>query len=686
MNRPEPNEKPLQSWKEIAVYLERDVRTAHRWEKEAGLPVRRHTDKRHASVYAYPSEIEAWRAARPLQAEESSIALWKRPRLWVAVGALAAAAAAIIYGPFLNPKAPTAEAADGAMRAELVPNGVADPASSLSRDGRWLLYPDWSTGDLAIRELATSKDRHLTHKGTWDGDKSMAEWNAMSPDGRYAAYSWFDAPNNRMQVRVVAVDQPDGPAEPTVLFNSPSEEDYVEVEAWLDDSRVLFLRTAEDRATRLMVGDRRNGENSALKSFGWVHPDEISASPDGRWIAYGLQGDVFVMASDGAQETRVTEHPAADTPAFWTPDGSHLAFRSDRAGRNDLWAIQVVDGRQVASPKLVHSGLNVAQTTGITQGGEFYYLTNSGTVDIFETSVDIAAGRVIEPPKAIDLSVVGKNRSPKHSPDGRSMAYFSERPQSGTVVVLRDLATGTERDLTASKARLHDVSWAPNSANLLYSGRDSQGRRAIYSINTDGGDPKLLFYPHSNASFNVGWMPDGGSVHYGDTLTGGGEGVFIQDLATGQHRLAMPIKGYTVVSPSPDGKQFAVYNRPPEDGAPGDGLIVIGVFDIATGKMQHLAEFQRPERADQSTAWTPDGKMILFWKRNKDDRQGTRELWAIPVDGGVPKSLGLRVTQASSTGMLDIHPDGKRIVFHGGSAKREMWKLSNFLDRIASSD
>ena len=47
-----PGEKPLQSWKEIAAYLERDVRTARRWEQAEGLPVRRHRSSSRSSVYA----------------------------------------------------------------------------------------------------------------------------------------------------------------------------------------------------------------------------------------------------------------------------------------------------------------------------------------------------------------------------------------------------------------------------------------------------------------------------------------------------------------------------------------------------------------------------------------------------------------------------------------------------------
>jgi TolB-like protein len=54
-------EDRLDSWKEIAAYLTRGVRTVRRWEREEGLPVHRHQHRVLGSVYAYKSEIEAWR-------------------------------------------------------------------------------------------------------------------------------------------------------------------------------------------------------------------------------------------------------------------------------------------------------------------------------------------------------------------------------------------------------------------------------------------------------------------------------------------------------------------------------------------------------------------------------------------------------------------------------------------------
>jgi TolB-like protein/Flp pilus assembly protein TadD len=50
----------LESWKEIAAYLNRDVRTVQRWEKTEGLPVKRHQHDKGSTVYAFPADLDAW--------------------------------------------------------------------------------------------------------------------------------------------------------------------------------------------------------------------------------------------------------------------------------------------------------------------------------------------------------------------------------------------------------------------------------------------------------------------------------------------------------------------------------------------------------------------------------------------------------------------------------------------------
>ena len=61
----------LDSWKEIAVYLGRDVRTVQRWERREGLPIHRQQHDKLGSVYAFRHEIDTWRAARTHQPEEA---------------------------------------------------------------------------------------------------------------------------------------------------------------------------------------------------------------------------------------------------------------------------------------------------------------------------------------------------------------------------------------------------------------------------------------------------------------------------------------------------------------------------------------------------------------------------------------------------------------------------------------
>jgi TolB-like protein len=63
----EPSQAPserLESWKEIAAYLRRDVRTVQRWEQTDGLPVHRHKRAHRPIPYAFKAELDAWWTSR----------------------------------------------------------------------------------------------------------------------------------------------------------------------------------------------------------------------------------------------------------------------------------------------------------------------------------------------------------------------------------------------------------------------------------------------------------------------------------------------------------------------------------------------------------------------------------------------------------------------------------------------
>jgi hypothetical protein len=95
-----PQGRRLESWKEIAVYLGRDVTTVRRWEKGERLPVHRHVHHKLGSVYAYTTELDACgvtgrqlrqlieriRAQTRNRSEGGAIYAWlprSRPWLWL---------------------------------------------------------------------------------------------------------------------------------------------------------------------------------------------------------------------------------------------------------------------------------------------------------------------------------------------------------------------------------------------------------------------------------------------------------------------------------------------------------------------------------------------------------------------------------------------------------------------------
>ena len=83
----------LESWKEIAAYLGRDVTTVRRWEKREGLPVHRLQHSRLGSVYAYTAELDAWRIERVPDVATGGMGADQAPptgrRVWTIVALIA---------------------------------------------------------------------------------------------------------------------------------------------------------------------------------------------------------------------------------------------------------------------------------------------------------------------------------------------------------------------------------------------------------------------------------------------------------------------------------------------------------------------------------------------------------------------------------------------------------------------
>lgn len=118
----------LDSWKAISAYLGRDESTVRRWERDAGLPVRRVPGARRSSVFANSAELDAWlnmsapgardapAATSPMPAQAPARSAFGRKPLWLAVVALSVAGAALAVWHLA--------AHEAIARAELAPTGI----------------------------------------------------------------------------------------------------------------------------------------------------------------------------------------------------------------------------------------------------------------------------------------------------------------------------------------------------------------------------------------------------------------------------------------------------------------------------------------------------------------------------------------------------------------------------------
>ena len=151
-------EERLDSWKEIAAYLKRDVTTVQRWEKRERMPVHRHLHDRIGSVYAFSSELDAWVQSRKLRLEEEELSAERtaegevdvrptgisRARPWLVLGGVAGLA--LIAVTYVMLRGHTGRTTQTKMRSLAVL-----PLSNLSGDSTQEYLADEMTEELCGR-------------------------------------------------------------------------------------------------------------------------------------------------------------------------------------------------------------------------------------------------------------------------------------------------------------------------------------------------------------------------------------------------------------------------------------------------------------------------------------------------------------------------------------------------------
>lgn len=566
-----------------------------------------------------------------------------------------------------------------------------DVTGSVSPDGRLLSYVDWTSGDLAVRDLQTGEDRRLTNKGSWLESDEFALFSVISPDGKQVAYAWYNR-DGSWDLRVVGLDG----SEPRVLYRD-ERVPYVEPRDWSPDGRhVLALFQGRDRDQRIVLVAVAEGSVRVLKALGPHYPRKITFSPDGRFVLYDARPkedspnrDIFLLSIEARREVPFIQHPANDLLLGWSPDGNWVLFASDRSGTLDAWIVRVADGRPQDAPVLVERDIGTGPIAGLglTRNGSYYYGTVTWTTALYVAALDPETGQLSSPQKlASDLDF---NTSPDWSPDGRYLAYVSYRgagaspwddPYSQAMVIL-SAESGEERELPLNLTRFgghaFDVRWSPEGRSVLAQARDDRGREGFYRIDTRTRAVTPVVQSELCPPDCVEWVAWSGARKLVFTRwTADGRALVARDLASGAekqlHRVARP-SSIGPLAVARDGRQVAFVQL--DFAARSSALMVM---PVAGGEARELLRVRLPERISQ-LAWTHDGRDFLFGKGRLRDGNPGFELWKVRAEGGEPEPLGLAMEGLNLYG-LSVHPDGRRIAFTAGTARRdEVWVLENAL-------
>ncbi len=281
------------------------------------------------------------------------------------------------------------------------------------RDGDQEIYIMPAPGPQAQVNADGSDQRRLTN------DPSANGWPNWSPDGKQMAFQ----SNRSGALNIYVMD---------VLSGSRA-----------DDSKVSQLTNSQPG---------RGGS--------W----EPAWSPDGKWIAYSAQqtsgSDIFLVNLDGTGRQRLTDNKAIDGAPAWSPDGRQIAFFSDRDGN---WEIYVMPAPGPQAQVNADSS-NVRRLTNHPGQDHSPTWSPDGTRIAFVSDRDGNEEIYLMDPDSANLRRLTHNKAedwfPAWSPDGKWIAFSSNRDGNHEIYVMPADGSDQKR-LTNNDAEDWGPVWRP---------------------------------------------------------------------------------------------------------------------------------------------------------------------------------------------------------------------------------
>lgn len=417
----------------------------------------------------------------------------------------------------------------------------------------------------------------------------------------------------------------------------------------------------------LAVSTAKGAEEGPL----WMRYPAIS--PDGNYIAFSYQGDIYRVPTKGGKAELLTSHVAYDFAPVWSPDGKSLAFASDRFGNFDIYLIPAEGG---APQRLTfHSGSEMP--TSFTPDGN--YINFSAGIQDVRTNVQFPSGVLSElyqvPAKGGAIKRVLSTPAEEAQYTADSMfivyqdrkGYEDEWRKHHTSAVTRDIwkyntQSGEHTMLTSFKGEDRDPVVDANN-NVYYLTEQFNNNFNIAKSNLAGFDDveQLTNLEHHPVRFLT--RAENGTLCFGYngeiyTLNEGSEPqkVAVEIMTDNREN---PIEYLTMSSEAtemavaPNGEEVAFIAR---------GEVFVTSVDYGTTK-----RITNTPEQERSLSFSPDGRKLLY----ASERNGSWNLYETKLTRDEEEYFALS-TLLEETPLLESNqetfqpaysPDGKEVAF-----------------------
>jgi Tol biopolymer transport system component len=412
----------------------------------------------------------------------------------------------------------------------------------------------------------------------------------------------------------------------------------------------LFRVNVATGAKRLITGQTENA-----KQPDWSpHGDRVAY-----WHITGGQRDISTVAASGGDPVSVTNDPYVDWNPVWSPDGTYLYFSSDRGGSMNLWRVRIDEksGKTLAALEPVTTPSPSSGFVSFSRDGrQLAYVQLARNWNVYKVTFDPSREAIV----GQTVAVTQGSRElafPDVSPDGQWIAFTSRLKPEDVFTVKTD-GTGL-RQLTDDVFQDRTPRWSPDGKRIAFMSNRT-GNWQVWTIKPDGSALEQLTDAPGNGAAAPTWSPDGARL-LGQPLRGARSFV----IHTGkpwkdQSPEPLPISelgaGFNAWSWSADGRKLAGHLWREDGSSQG-----IAVYSFESQKYERLAP------VGDWPHWLPDNRRLIFHHQGKVyliDSQSKRMHEVLSV---APHEVSWQ---------FGFSRDGRQIVFILDATEADVWQMS----------